>query len=362
MHAFIPSTIYLDPEVQEDPVTKRILKKFPGVPVCLVSDKKQIKSPAALTNAKKQLYLTKFKGTAIKDCQGRGGDYICCHYYTVSLISDCHLECTYCILQDYLKNNPVITIFTNLQEILSEISKKAIENPDAILRYGPGELSDSLALDPITEFGKDLIRHANQHKNIILELKTKTHNIDHIINEDHAGNTVIAWSINPQNYIEKEEFKCSSLNERFTAARQCLDKKFPIAFHLDPLLYCDAWKDEYTKLIKEVASLFPSQAIAWISMGSLRFTPLLKKIVTDRFPSSKIMTAEIYPNQDGKMRYFRPIREEMYKHLISLFKKYLPDTPYYLCMETRAVWKNVMGFVPKDTHEVERLLTKNCRR
>lgn len=358
MQPFEPKKIYLDPAVKDFPVTKRILKYFPELPVHEVTQRSEIKYPQDHTSAKKQLYIAKHQGQSVKTCQGMG-DYVCCQYHTIALVTDCHLECTYCILQDYLKNNPVITVYANINDIFEQIVHKLNKHPDKTLRVGTGELSDSLALDHITRFSIDLIEFANQHKNLVLEFKTKTANIDNLLDQKHSGNVVISWSINPQKYIELEEHKCANLKERLDAARLCADKGYPVGFHLDPLLYFDDWQEQYTKVIEDVASRFSPKEIAWVSIGSLRFTPGLKKITQERFPKSKIMSAEMVPSQDGKTRYFRPIREEMYRLLTDLVRKKLEKVPFYLCMETKAVWKNVFGDIPEHNAELEHYLTQN---
>lgn len=357
---FTPTKIFLDPEVKNTDVAKRILNKFPQVPVQEVTDRSQIKKPEQHTRAKKQLYLAKFRGQAIKTCQGMG-DYVCCQYYTISLISDCHLECTYCILQDYLKDNPMMTVYCNVDDIFEEVERKVSKHPDRLFRIGTGELSDSMALDHITEFSKDYLRWVKRIPNILLELKTKTTNIQNLLNQEAHERMIVSWSLNPQKYIQKEEIKCASLMERLNAAQQVADHGYSIATHFDPLLYFDDWKEQYQTLIETVAQNVDAAKIAWISIGSLRFTPELKKISQERFPKSKIMTAEMFPSADGKTRYFRPLREEMYKYVSHLVKTHLNQAPQYLCMETKAVWNQVYGDIPSTNSELEAFLSKKFR-
>ena len=358
MQGFYPKEIYVEESVRNLVTTKRILKKFPNLPVEYILSRDQIKFPQDHTRAKRQLYLARFQGQAIKTCQGLG-DYVCCQYYTISLVSDCHLECTYCILQDYLKNNPVITFYTNVEEIFDQIHKRIQEQPERIFRIGTGELSDSLALDHFTEFTKDYVDFANENNNVLLELKTKTTNIKNLLTLKHKRNVIVSWSINPQSYIEKEEHKCDSLSSRLEAARKCADQGDPVAFHFDPLLCFPNWEKEYATVVNELSQKFLPKEIAWISLGSLRFTKGLKKISQERFPKSKIMTAEMFPSPDGKIRYFRPIREIMYRHMKELIQKKLKKVPYYLCMETKAVWQNVFKKIPQNYSHLENYLTQN---
>lgn len=355
---FSPRVIYIDPAVKQLPLTQSIIAHFPHASLQEITDRKDIKKPALHTQAKKDLYLTTHKGRVIKSCQGMG-DYVCCNYFTMSLISDCHLECTYCILQDYLKNNPVITIFVNTDDVFSEISAHVSQHPEKMFRIGTGELSDSLALDHITHFSKEYVRFAREHANVILELKTKTHCIEELVALDHQKRTVVSWSVNPQSYIDSDEHKCSSLQQRLDAARRLADCGYPVAFNLDPLLYLDHWQEKYAELIQTIGERFSATEIAWMAVGSLRFTPDLKKISQERFTKSQIMAAEFVPSLDGKIRYFRPLREEMYDFIMKHIEQHIGQTPKFLCMETKAVWKNVMPQVPQTNEELEAYLVQN---
>lgn len=357
-NSFHPNVIYLDPSVRDLPVTKRVLDYYAGLPVIEVTNKSEIKQPQDFTRAKKQLYITRYLGDPLKSCQGMG-DYVCCQYFTIALVSDCHLECTYCILQDYLANNPVITIYANTDEIFSQLAERVARHPERIYRIGTGELSDSLALDPITGHSDACIKFARENPNVVMELKTKTTNIERLLNLEHAGRVVVSWSVNPQKYIDSDEHKCAALKDRLDAARRVADQGYRVGFHFDPLLMLDDWQDEYAGVVSLIAEKFAPKEIAWISLGSLRFTPGLRKTAIERFPKSRIMSGELFPSADGKVRYFRPLREDMYAHLRGLIEDKLKHVPHYLCMETKAVWKNVTGDMPPANRDVEAMLARS---
>jgi spore photoproduct lyase len=356
MSEFHPQTIYLDPAVRDLPHTQRILARFPQLAVQEVADKRAIKQPIDHGRAKKQLYLTAFRGEPLKSCQGMG-DYVCCQYFTIALVSDCHLECTYCILQDYLKNNPVITVYTNVEEVLARVRERVLRQPERLFRIGTGELSDSLALDDVTGLSRDYVAVARVLPNVLLELKTKTDRVAGLLGLDHGGRTVVSWSVNPQKYIDSDEHKCASLTARLQAARRCADDGYPVGFHLDPLLYLEDWENQYATVIKRIAALFMPSEIAWVSVGSLRFTTGLKAVAQARFPRSRLYAGEMFPSADGKVRYFRPLREAMYRTVTGLLKKHLAHVPQYLCMETKPVWRSVYGELPAGNAQLEARLT-----
>ena len=90
-----------------------------------------------------------------------------------------------------------------------------------------------------------------------------------------------------------------------------------------------------------------------MSMGSLRFPPALKEVVRERFPKSRLMYAELVPGADGKLRYFKPIRVEMYTKMLTWIRRYTAETGLYLCMESQEIWQKVFGHAPACSADVE---------
>lgn len=355
MQGFYPRQIYVDHMVKDYPLTEKVLSNLSDVPVKFVDDAFLLKKPMPISEGKKNLLITRHQGPTVRACQGMG-DYVCCHYLTISLVSNCHFECTYCILQDYLKNNPIMTFFANVEEILNGVEETISAHPEQLFRVGTGELSDSLALDSITGLSKDLVLFAAKQKNMILELKTKSDEVHNLLGLNHRGKTVVSWSVNPEDYVKTEELKCASLKERLEAARLCASKGYPVGFHLDPLMAFPDWKRQYHGLIHLIRSVICPEEIAWISLGSLRFTPRLKEISQTRFPKSRLFLGELFPSPDGKVRYLRDIREEMYSFVKNEIDHIFPTVPNYLCMDTQSVWENTYGFAPQSRNRLEEAL------
>jgi len=102
----------------------------------------------------------------------------------------------------------------------------------------------------------------------------------------------------------------------------------------------------------------PSESIAWISIGSLRYMPQLKHTAQRSFPETKIYAQEFVPGLDGKMRYFQDIRLEMYDKMVSWLRRYAGDVFLYYCMESPVIWKRTLGFAPASNSELKELLDK----
>jgi len=328
--------IWIDKSALMYPATYSIIERLKGVPYDLVDDVKSLKHPKNYDQARRQLVITLNKGISFKPCQGMCEGVVCCGYYTIDLASGCLCDCSYCILQYYLANNPLTTVYANIEEILGMVKQALEATPSRHFRIGTGELSDSLAFDDITGYSKILVNFFAQQSNATFEFKTKTTKIDNLLGLKHRGRTVVSWSLNPERVIISDERNSTALDERLKAAQKCVQAGYRVGFHFDPIVHYAEWENDYKATVERIFEFVPASSIAWISLGTLRFPPVLKGIAEKRFPGTKIFCGEFIP-ANGKMRYFRPIREDIYRKMRAWIKDKAPKVEPYLCMETKFV-------------------------
>lgn len=342
-------TIYVEESCLHLEYTQEILEKA-NLPWKIVADRERPNSLADafsenLSKGKRQLYLCHNRGVFFKPCPGTR-EYQCCDYQVLNTGTNCPIDCVYCILQAYL-NTPWLTFYVNIEQLFRELTTGLSRKSVQFFRVGTGEFTDSLAIDRVTGLSRRLVPFFAQYDNAVLELKTKSGVVDNLAKLDHNGRTVVAWSLNSSFIMKKQEIRSATLEERLIAARQCAEWGYRLAFHFDPIIEHSGWQEGYSTTINRLFEIVPPEAIVWISLGALRFLPSLKEIGVKRFPGSKIFFHEFIQGLDGKSRYFRPNRVELYKHLYDQLKaKVSPDTCIYFCMESEEIWREVMGYTP----------------
>ena len=311
-----------------------------------------------LGDGKKHLFLSENRGTFFKPCPGTR-EYQCCDYQVLGVGMNCPIDCVYCILQAYL-NTPWITHYTNIEKMMGEVKTALANEPDKLFRIGTGEFTDSLALDRLTKLSIPLVEIIGKLDNGILELKTKSAVIENLKGVNHNGKTIVAWSLNSEEIMQKEEIRAASLIERLEAARTVSEWGYQLAFHFDPIVFYDDWQDGYRKTIEMIFKYVDPKSISWISLGALRFLPKLKDIGNKRFSHTKIFFQEFIEGLDGKSRYFRPNRVKMYQYIYNLLaEKADSRTCIYFCMESDEIWQDVMGFSPEDKGGLGVMLDKS---
>ena len=297
-------------------------------------------TPEQFNLSKRTLFVTPFKGQFFKRCPGATQKKVlsCCNYHVLNLGAQCNMNCSYCYLQSYL-NSPVMKIYSNIDQALRELDEIATEHGHLPFRVGTGEVVDSLSLDELTLYSRQLISFFEKYPKWTLEFKTKSALVNQFLDVKHAGNVVVSWSINPQYVIGREEHGTASMSERLAAARRCADAGFQVAFHIDPMIWHPEWKENYSMLAESIASHFSPREVNVISVGALRFQPEQRPMMRERFGMKSLVTsAEMFPSEGGKMRYDSRLRQEMFEFMISELKKRNPAWRIFLCMETPESW------------------------
>lgn len=304
----------------------------------------------AYTQGKSILMLRASRGEPFKTCPGTDG-VVCCNYTVFNFISGCPMGCSYCYLQSYL-NQPALSLQVNLEEPLEAMTQRFSAEPKRLFRVGTGELADSLALPASDPLNRYLVRKLSAHANVMLELKTKSARIEHLLDVDCRGRVIISWSMSPPRLSQLEEHGTASPVVRLQAAQRALQAGYKVGFHLDPLMFCHEnwpdWEREYDELLTMIFDAIPAGQIAWLSVGSLRLIKGLRERMLETFPESALAAQEMVPGSDGKLRYPKPMRKRMFQFISERVERLAgAQAPaLYLCMEAREVWNKSLGGTP----------------
>ena len=275
---------------------------------------------------------------------------VCCNLMTIDAVQGCSLGCSYCSIQTFYTDGK-ISIDKNLAEKLSKIPL----DPSKNYHIGSGQSSDSLAIGNREGVLDAQLEFARKNSNIILEFKTKSSNIDHLVKTDVPKNVFVSWSLNPQLFIDNEEHGTASLDQRISSARRLSDKGILIGFHFHPIVYYENYEKDYSDVVKKVMTTFEPSEIAMISMGTLTFIkPAIQKLRSTGL-SSKVLQIPM-ADAVGKSSYTREIKAEIFNQVYSQFDHWHDRVFFYLCMEESAVWDSVFGEYYSSNTEFENAL------
>jgi spore photoproduct lyase len=227
-----------------------------------------------------------------------------------------------------------------------------------LIRFGTGEFTDSLLLRDAFSLYESLIPRIASTENAVLEIKTKTVNIEHLLRIGERKNIIVAWSLNSDEISRLEERNAPSIKERIDAAFEVQQHGYKVAFHFDPIIHYQRWERGYEKTIEGLFSKISPENTVYISMGTLRYIPAMKEMM--HLQKVSYLGGDFVRGIDGKMRYFRPLRTKMYQTVLSFLRNYISEDKVYLCMESPEVWEDVFGLKDMNTERLTERLDRAC--
>jgi spore photoproduct lyase len=353
--------IWIEDAAADAPLTGHILERLPGVPVFsgeawVERSRSLVLENDPLARGKRILKLMTHKGAFVKPCPGTPA-YVCCGLEILHIGQGCPMDCRYCALQVYF-NRPVLEVFVNVDEMMAALSRHLDEHTDRFHRVCTGEFTDSLALDPLTGLARRLAAFFAGRKDASLEIKTKTDSVDSLLDVDPRGRVIVSFSVNAGKITATEEMRASALDRRLAAAVRVQARGYRLGFHFDPIVPLPGWEEEYTAVIDRIFSTVEPSAIAWISLGVLRFVPQLKDTVVQRFGPVPYFHDGFHRGLDGKSRLTADRRIRIYRRLVERIQFHRSDARVYLCMESPYIWQESLGIPMQSDDELATYLNE----
>jgi spore photoproduct lyase len=344
--------VFIEESCRDGALARRVLERLPshvGVEYC--SDGRQAALPARnhadpFAAGKRRLILMRRHSPFLMACPAGSGEFACCGYLVLTLASNCPMDCAYCFLQEYVADNPGFQIYANYADAFDELEALSRKAPNRQLRIGTGELADSLAFDSLTGLSLDLIAFFAGRNNLLLELKTKTDEIDNLLKIDPKGRVLVSWTLSPTAVFQSSEHRTAPPAARIEAARRVAEAGYGVAFHLDPIIaYPDAERD-YLELLDNLFAVLDPARIRFVSLGGLRMSPGLRAAARRRFPDDPMLAGEEVLSADGRYRTFVPLRARLFRVLAERIAKWAASLPVYLCMESATMSERIFGVRP----------------
>ncbi|WP_051261036.1 SPL family radical SAM protein [Desulfovibrio inopinatus] len=335
--------IVADEDVADSPMTRRVRERLAHLPFSVMTPDTSTMFDPETDHTGHTVYLKHYKGRFLRPCPATR-KYRCCAYQIIHFGENCPVTCTYCILKAYFRDN-VLKIFANQDDLFGQIGEAFSHDPNRRFRVGTGEFTDSLALEAITSFSRDLVSFLHDFPNVRLELKSKIIDLSWMDAAD-PKQILPAWSVNAPSICENEEFDAASLAERLQAAATCAEAGFHVCLHFDPIIHFPGWEHAYDSTVDMIFDHLKPESICYVSLGSFRCLPELFDHIQRKHPESHYIYNEFTTGEDGKKRLLRTLRAPQLHRIASRLIKYGLDKKVYLCMESDVVWNHVFGYVP----------------
>ncbi|MCE5215879.1 radical SAM protein [bacterium] len=273
--------------------------------------------------------------------------WICWSLHDLHSAWGCVHRCSYC------QRGSVYVINLNLEEFVEHVHELMAANPwQETFRYDVEQ--DVLAIEP--EYGacEMLVNDFAQREKEFLILFSKSANVDHLLNLDHKGHTIMLWTLSTHTVSRRYEARTGTLEERLEAARKCQEAGYHVRFKCKPIIPVRNWREEITHMLEclystvqpenlsmetvffdSVAEMDETLGLDALDPGFVDAAWKLEKEVGDKWPQS----------EQGMRPFPFEVKEEIYRHFIAESRRLSPQTPITLCAETLKMWEKLDGVV-----------------
>lgn len=327
------SHIYIEKEILHHKNTKKIVARFPKSEIIEISHYKDVfcrrdqsffqqkKSPCLILAQKKNSFV--YEGAPV--CQSFGNK----HFYYTSSVMNCIYDCEYCYLQGMYPSANMV-VFVNLEDIFLEVENLLKLHPVYLcISYD----TDLLAMDSVLGYVKEWIDFSRKHKNLIIELRTKSMNWNCLKDEKPPENFILAWTLSPNEIINAHELHTPSLEERVRCAENAIKAGYKVRLCFDPLLYYKDWKKLYKDFIHTIFQQIEAEQLLDVSLGVFRISQeFLKQMRRQRMDS--VILQYPYENDNGVYHYNKTLTHEMIAFTKSLLMEYIPQNKIFIWKET----------------------------
>jgi spore photoproduct lyase len=263
----------------------------------------------------------------------------CPNYWHFSPYGFCPFGCKYCYLAGTLGvwHSPTVKIFINIEEIIAQIDKTA-NKLSAPTAFYVGKLQDGLALDPLTGYSTVFVPFFAQHEFARQVILTKSDSVENLLKQDHNGNTIVTWSLNPPEISEKFEENVPTIERRLDAMKKCAAAGYPVRAVIMPVIPVENWEDLYSRFVKRLVAEIPLERL---TIGGICIYRNARHLMENKIGATNCISGDIdksTESEDGRARYYSETRRKMYRLISDTAHQAKPKTQVALCLEEPDVW------------------------
>lgn len=379
--------IYIEKQAKSYPQTQKILEKFKNAKILWIDNYKNIfdKHVAQNVSLKPSFIVAKLNSPAItKAPDWYGHNNKQAFFLKTSL--NCIFDCSYCFLKGAFKND-IPVYFVNYEDIKEEILnniktisgqthrsasternvgvnlcvhpeekennyelrlKSDLDYKDKIWFYS-SDYSDILGMDNISGFLQEFVPFF-ENLNLssfevkgstwnvmegdgfwfaMMEIRTKSANIKPILDLWFVPkNTEFAFSLNPQELIDKYEKGTSSLEDRIKSINILLEKWYKVGLRFLPLLPVKNYKEIYSKFVEEIKQKIDIKKISSTFVSGLLYTKSDYNNILKKYPKLDVLY-RLKQDDNLFVREDREVRDFFY----NLFSEL--DKECFICLDEK---------------------------
>ena len=321
---FKPEAIYFEKEIENYKLGRELLEKYKDIPKRIIDNHNNIEEMRNKSNSE----FLKMKRNLIIGVR-KTHKFVPNHKVSDFLVpytsSGCIAACMYCYLVCNYNKCSYLRLFVNREQMLDKLKKKATE-ADKDLVFEIGSNSDLILENTITGNLEWTIENFRNNPKGKITFPTKFDMVNSILGIKHNGKVIVRMSLNPEELINKVEFRTSKLNNRIEAINKLVEAGYTVGILIAPIILVENWKELYENLLKQMVNnlTLKAQKEVFFELIFMTYSYVHNAINHEAFPNA----IELYNKEQmtgrgkGKYAYKKEIKEEAKKYIIDLMRKY----------------------------------------
>ena len=324
------SHIYVEKKILDNKNTLEILSKFKDAKIIEIDNYKEVFSSNNqdfhLQKLGQNLILASNKPNMIYEGAVVCEDFENDNFYYTSSIINCVYDCEYCYLQGVYSSGNIV-IFVDIEKVFEEVEE--LYNKLKSLYLCVSYDTDLLAIENICSFSEKWYHFIKDKKDLKIELRTKSGNIDKFLNLDVLDNFIIAFTLSPEDIALKNEKYTASFKNRVKAIKELQSKGWKVRICIDPLIYTDNFEKNYSEMIEYLFSEIDKNKVIDVSIGVFRTSKEYLKKMRNQNKKSEIL---YYPFEcvNGVYTYSDKLKSYMIDFIKEKFLKYINIDKIYI--------------------------------
>ncbi len=266
----------------------------------------------------------------------------------------CLHRCDYCDVGNYLN------LLVNLEEFVERLDGLVRANPWCRL-YKYDNHTDTITFEP--EYGASALLGAYfaRQPDKYLMLYTKSANVEHLLDLDHRGHTIVCWSLSCDTVSRLIEKHSAPTAERIAAAERCQRAGYPVRVRFSPFVPIRNWQAESAAMIEDYFTrvrpdIVTMDTFKWLEpcvIGDILDLDLWDEEYRGYVEGYAAMEPSARPVPiipHGKQVFPDEARLRIYRFLIEHVRRLHPTVPISLCGETPEMWaalREELGMTPE---------------
>ena len=131
------------------------------------------------------------------------------------------------------------------------------------------------------------------------------------------------------------------IDERLEAMRRVAERGYPVRAIMMPIIPIDGWQDIYARFTDR---MLQTVAIGRLTLGGICIYRGARDLMERKMGMRNVVSQHLdstFPKAgDGRARYPRKLRHEVYSLVIESARRLRPDLEIALCLEEQALWES----------------------